>query len=163
MAEAILAAAAIRDHFTYDPESGEVRWKHRASKRDPDVPLKSIGSAGYYKVMFRGRALQLHRLAWAFIHDKWPDCVLDHINGNRTDNRIANLREATWRQNAQNMKSRIGASGIRGVSWDPIKCKWRARLTNGGKYIFLGNFDDVLEAEQAYLAGKRKYHEHATV
>lgn len=83
---------------------------------------------------------------------------IDHINGNRLDNRKENLRICTSQQNQFNLKRRINnTSGYKGVSWHKKDKKWRARIKADNKYIFLGNFDSKNKAAKAYDTAAKQY------
>lgn len=99
-----------------------------------------------------GRKYAAHRLAWLYVHIKWPAEYIDHINGIKTDNRIANLREASKITNTWNAKrNNRNRSGFKGVSWHKNTGKWQAQITVNGKYKQLGYYNTALEASNAYL------------
>jgi hypothetical protein len=101
-----------------------------------------------------------HRLAWLYVHDVWPDDQIDHINGCRDDNRIANLREVTNAQNMQNLHrphSR-NTSGYLGVHFVRERNRWGAQIRDNGRKRNLGHFATAEEASAAYLAAKRELH-----
>jgi hypothetical protein len=113
---------------------------------------------------FAGKRLYVHRVMWALVTGAWPVADIDHINGDRTDNRIANLREASRAQNLQNTLNRApGMSGIKGVTFDRQTGKWRPQLKKNGKSINLGRFESCEQAQAAYIAAKRQHHEFCTV
>ena len=90
-----------------------------------------------------------HRLAWLYVHGVWPKNFIDHINGDKSDNRICNLREATRRENAQNLKIHR-AGKLAGCSYNKKINKWNARMTINKKYINLGFYETEVEAHLAY-------------
>jgi hypothetical protein len=150
----------LREIFSYDPETGELRWKTRVSLRFHIGELVgSIDSHGYRRVTVRGRHLKCHRIAWAMVHGEWPAEQVDHVDGNRANNAIANLREATNAQNNWNINHRsLGASGYRGVQWNKADKRWRASITVNKRTIYLGQFKTAEEASRAYLAAKATHH-----
>jgi hypothetical protein len=98
-----------------------------------------------------------HRLAWLYVHGRWPKRI-DHKNGNPSDNRIKNLREASQRQNVQNSrKRRTNISGFRGVSWHPQSKMWRARIKTTERQVSLGLFHKVEDANRAYQAAATEH------
>jgi hypothetical protein len=151
-----LTAETLRDLVSYDSATGEFRWRIRRSQsvRAGDrvgYPVASTG--GYWMTEICGKAYLLHRLAWLYISGNWPKDQIDHINGVRTDNRLANLREATHAGNCRNSKTRSdNRSGFRGVSWHPRTRKWQARICSNGGDIYLGIFDTPEAASAAYEA-----------
>jgi hypothetical protein len=108
-----------------------------------------------------GKQYYLHRLAWLYVHDRWPQGVTDHINRVRTDNRIANLREVTRGQNNQNSRRRKdNTSGHPGVTWFKRTAQWRAYIQAGGKVHSLGYFTDLDAAVAARKAAEAAHHTH---
>lgn len=81
---------------------------------------------------------------------EWPKQIVDLINGDRGDDRWANLREATYSQNNQNMTIRSdNTSGVKGVGWNKRQGKWHARVKVNGQLFHCGYFDSLEEAQQA--------------
>jgi hypothetical protein len=164
-------ANRFSEFLDYDPETGVLTWKPRmvASSRLKTWNTRYAGkvagckeAAGYLAFGLFGRLWKAHRVAWAIYHSEWPKDELDHINGNRTDNRIDNLRPATRKENCQNMAVRCtnksGFTGVRLHNWK----RWQARIGYDYKRIDLGFFDSPEEAYQAYLAAKSKLHKYDT-
>lgn len=109
---------------------------------------------GYVILMFRKRNYRAHRIGWALTHGKWPAMDIDHINGNRADNRLANLREINDLGNQQN---RTKFSKFPGSSVSS-KNTFRASIWSGGKQHRLGYFKTREEAARAYLKAKAELH-----
>lgn len=150
-----LTADRLRELVSYDPATGEMRWRVRASQRCRAGDL--VGSAhvdGYRATCIEGRACLLHRVIWLYVHGEWPVSQIDHINGDRADNRLANLRPATPAQQTGNTRrySR-NTSGVKGVSWYAKGRKWHAQV--GVKH--LGYFDTKEDAADAYQLGAAEY------
>jgi hypothetical protein len=98
-----------------------------------------------------------HRAAWCLYHGEWPAGVIDHINGDKTDNRIENLRCVTPSINSRNMKKfKHNTSGIAGVCWHKASNKWRAIVTVGGRQKSLGVFSDKDDAAKAVARSRRE-------
>ena len=148
--------------FDYDPNTGE--FTRRVSVRGA---RKSVGklSRGYRIICVDYTHHAAHRLAWLFVYGEHPSMQIDHINGDRADNRIANLRLATNEVNAQNLhRAKSGSfTGVLGVSYDQENKKYRAKITVCGKEMCLGRYQDINTASAAYLAAKRKLHEGCTI
>lgn len=114
-----------------------------------------ISLTGYAQIKDNGQMRQLHRL----IMDPPSDMEIDHINGDRTDNRKSNLRICGKSENIKNVKKRKdNTSGWKGVRWLKNRRKWLACLQVDGKYKHLGHFNTPEEAAKAYNRGAIKYH-----
>ena len=157
----------LRRYFSYDPNTGEFLWKEMSAKR---IRVGSIAGRtdeyGHRNLTLRNRHYQAHRVAWLFAFGSWPKGVIDHINGIRDDNRIANLRDVSIATNSQNQKrptSKNKYSDLIGCGYNPRMKKWYSRIWIAGKQVHLGLFDDKLVAHQAYLAAKRIHHEGCTI
>lgn len=149
----------------YEPDTGLFWWKIKTSNRcNVKKPAGSINN-GYVLITVDGIRYRAHRLAWVYINKKWPPDFIDHINGNRTDNRIANLREVDCKTNNENLReSRSNnKTGYLGVSYFKPMKKYRASIQASGKLKHLGYFDDPEEAHAVYLAAKRQLHGGCTI
>lgn len=143
----------LRDRFAYDPETGEVR--NRRTGTNASRPTTSNGYGQAYVPMVNGPMLA-HRIGFAIVHGYLPEFI-DHINGDKTDNRIANLRPATKRTNGQNAKRQSNnTSGRVGVSWNKRRRQWHAYIYVG-KQIHLGWFASYEEACTAREDAERHF------
>lgn len=115
---------------------------------------------GYIQIGIHNRKRYLaHRLAWFYVRGRWPEKNLDHINGNPSDNRIANLRECNQSQNSANSKLVHATSSIRkGVCYDPGRKKFRAYIRKNGKQHHIGRFDTLDEALAARVEAEQRLH-----
>ena len=157
-----LTAEYLRSILHYDPETGAFAWKISNSNR---VKAGSVAGSprgdGYLQIKVQSRAYRAQRLAWLYHFGEWPKLDIDHINRNRSDNRIANLRDVSHKQNQQNRSTNSdNTSGHPGVYWHKQKSKWRAQIKHNYKLIHLGYFDDLEEAVAARKAGELKYWGH---
>ena len=153
-----VALERLREVLDYNPDTGVFAWK--VSLRNRVKPGDAAGSynQGYRRIEIDGICYTAHRLAWFYMHGVWPK-VIDHVNGNRDDNRIDNLRSTTFLGNSQNRRAdRGGTSALVGVSWDTACQKWRATIGVRGKSKHLGYFDTEQEAHSAYLKAKARHH-----
>ena len=146
----------LREIVSYNAETGVFTWSK--SRRRCKVGSKAgcRMSHGYVCIRLDDVLYTAHQLAWFYVHNEWPTHQLDHINGDRADNRIANLRQATNAQNAQNRKRRDNRSGFSGVRKE--NKKWLAEIKVNYKPIRLGLFATPEEAHKAYLKAKHDLH-----
>ena len=152
--ERLVTAEMIRALMTYDPTTGVFTRKVTvASNAKAGMTAGSLHSTGYVHIRINRVDFKAHRLAWLYVHGVWPEGPIDHANGVLDDNRIANLREASFQQNCANAKLRKdNSSGSKGVK--RFKNRWQARIGENGK-IHLGAYDTKAEAAAAY-AGAAK-------
>lgn len=151
-----LTAERLREVLDYDPDTGLFAWKGGRGRGYRRVGTKH--PLGYLRVCVDQRDYLAHRLAWLYVHGAWPPAQIDHRNGDRQDNRIANLRLATNPENHQNRKlQRNNRSGHPGVS-QGYGGKWIARIKVGQEYTHLGTFDTFEEARDARIAAKAAAH-----
>ena len=158
MATADVTAALLRDLFHYDPATGVFTRLVRTSNNSRLGPSGMVTKRGNVAICVVGKKRAAHRLAWLYMTGEWPADEIDHIDGDPTNNRFANLREANSAENKQNMRrARSGSkSGLLGVS--PHQGKWQARIHICGKVKRLGLFKTPEEAHLAYLTAKRELH-----
>ncbi len=160
-----LTADQLKDMLDYDAGTGVFVWKTRPSKavRAGDVAGCVEKRIGYITIGIAGRVYKAHRLAWLYVYGSWPKGLIDHINGNKADNRIDNLRDVFADGNSQNVRkpNRRNKSGFMGVIW--FQNKWRASMSVNGKSKWLGDYSTPEEAHQVYLEAKRKYHAACTI
>lgn len=157
-----LTAEYLRSILHYEPETGIFTWKvGSANQVKAGDAAGSPDGHGYLRITVCSRLYQAHRLAWLYIHGVWPKLTIDHINRNRSDNRITNLRDVSHKQNLQNASKRSdNKSGHPGVSWNKQRSQWVAHITHNNKHIHLGYFTTVEEAIAARKAGELKYWGH---
>lgn len=158
-----LTAQRLRELLHYDPQTGVFTRLETTSfqrKRLIGKPCGCISKGnGYIAISVDGRSYRGHRLAWLYVHGEWP-AVVDHINRNRSDNRIDNLRNVTQAINVQNSETPMPSSksGIRGVSWSVERKRWVAAISVNNKVRPLGRFMTQAEAHAAYLKARKEFH-----
>src|SRR5574343_540205 len=120
------------DHATlttllhYDPDTGEFTQKLKWWNRQPGDKPGNVSPQGYWYLCVGGKQYPAHRLAWFYVHKNWPKGDIDHINRNRLDNRIVNLRDTSTSDNLHNSPHRNPSSGVKGVhvnkdgTWDAV-------------------------------------------
>ena len=144
----------------YDPETGLfTRIKSVPGNKGKEGSIAGgVSVQGYVEINFRGGKKKAHRLAWLYMTGEWPEKDVDHINGDRSDNRWENLREADDSMNAQNQRrpNRRGTTGYLGAS--RFGGRFRAQIQVDGVVRHIGLYDTALEAHEAYVAKKRELH-----
>lgn len=150
---------SLRAQFIADFEAGAL------TRRSTGRAVGTIEHAGYLVARVDGGTHRVHRMLWAMAHGEWPTGEIDHINGVRTDNRLANLRDVPKALNAQNLRGAKAQSAtvVLGVSYDRSRGKFIAQITANRRYFHLGRFDTKEAASAAYLAAKRRLHEGCTL
>lgn len=160
--EQMLSHSYLTEVLDYNAETGKFVWKKPASHQmHPGDEAGTQNASGYVFICVGGVRYKAHRLAWFYHYGEWPSDEtpqIDHINGNRADNRIANLRLVTKVKNSRNLKIRISnTSGYPGVFLIKATGKWRAYIGNGcGKYISLGRYNTREEAIAARKQAEKK-------
>lgn len=146
--------------FNYDKATGNLHWKVPAG----NGRIKAGTKAGYptkcggVKVMYKKKGYFVHHVVWLIHTGLLPKKFIDHINGNRSDNRIENLRECNQSENMQNLrKASVSESGLRGVH-KYRNNKWASAIIVKSKKTWLGVFNTQEEAFLAYTQAKRQLH-----
>jgi hypothetical protein len=148
----MITAEHLRELLNYDPATGVFIWKERRKGVRVGAVAGSIYSTGYRAIKIDQRHYLAHRLAWLYVRGEWPIVDIDHINRQRADNRITNLRPATRSQNQANVPIwRTSSSGYRGVT-RRRSGRWGAGINAHGRRIELGTFGTPEEASAAYRA-----------
>ena len=168
----------LRQLLRYEPETGKLFWRERGAEFFNDsgkitAETRSLqwnsryAGTEAFKIKkeneyLRGQVFKVdmyaHRVIWALTYNEWPDGDIDHINGNRTDNRINNLRDVSRSENLKNQKrGSRNTSGAIGVSWCRMRGLWRARLFVDGREIEVGVFADFDAAVAARQLANKQY------
>ena len=155
----------LKNLLWYDKSTGDFRW--RFAKKYGLIPAWSKAGwddNGYTRIQIGNKSYLAHRLAWLYEYGEMPLLDIDHINGNKKDNRIFNLRDVSRQINTQNRRGapRNSASGILGIHKHHPQ-KWVAGIYVNKKRKHLGVFATQEEAQQAYLNAKRELHEGCTL
>jgi hypothetical protein len=155
----MITQSLVRDLFDYDPKTGLLT--NRTYRGGRSGRAGSIAGSphidGYLSVMVAGKNYMLHRIIWLHTYGYLPEEDVDHRDGNRSNNRLTNLRLASRTENNQNMAIRSdNTTGVFGVS--RVGSKWRARVTVAGKHFHAGYHPTKEAATAAYLAAKARHH-----
>lgn len=155
-----ISAEEARQLLDYNPETGTFTWRvgRRGTARVGSIAGR-MDSGGYIQISVNGKRYQAHRLAWLVTYGVEPQEHIDHIDGNPSNNRLNNLREASYAQNCRNRRINSNStSGYKGVSWAQSDKKWRAGIRVDNKLIYLGGFDTPEEAYAAYCKAAVQFH-----
>ncbi len=160
-----LSVGRARELLDYDHATGEFRWRVRRGRQAAGAIAGTPHNHGYWGIRMLGQSHLAHRLAWFMHYGEWPSDQLDHINGDKRDNRIANLRVVTNRQNNENYRSakHNSKTGYLGVCYEPRGGSYVAYLRVEGRTRNLGTYRTPKEAHEAYVAAKRVHHEGCTL
>ena len=152
----------IKEMLSYNPNTGCFIWMvSRGSAKVGDA-AGGINGKGYFQIRVKGKIYLSHRLAWMITHGKFPEYDTDHINHDRADNRIVNLREVTRQENMKNASLyKTNTSGCCGISWFKSDGKWMAYIKLNGKDAYLGLFTDKFEAICARKSAENTHGYHA--
>jgi len=149
----------VKELFYYNPNMGQLIRKVRTANRTKvgDV-AGSRSNSGYIQTCVDNKIYYNHRLIWLYVNGEFPPDEIDHINGDRADNRLVNLREVTCLENCRNTKIYSNnKSGVLGVYWYGQRNKWRAVIQGDKKQIHLGYFQDLEDAKAARAEADIKY------
>ena len=164
-------AELLRKLLSYDPETGNLYWRERPremfasdnaysswnTKYAGTEALTALTS-GYRNGAIFKKPYRAHRVIWALVHGEWPAGEIDHINGDRADNRISNLRDVSPAENMKNLKRRTSnTSGVNGVYWNKQRKVWHAQIRITRKVKHLGYFECIGSAAAARAVAEKKY------
>lgn len=167
--------AQLEELTHYNPSSGQFLWNRRARNwfstdhqcnawngRFCGKPAGQLSaSSGYIQIRVLRRLYQAHRLAWLYTYGNWPEAEIDHINHDKADNRIANLRSVAHFENCCNREANANnKSGVCGVFFLASVGKWCAQISDNGRQIGLGRFKSKSDAVAARRLGEIRFNYH---
>ncbi len=171
--ESLLTADRLRAALHYSPQTGLFTWlarprsdftclreMNRWNNRYVGTLAGTDDGRGYVRIRVFGPFHRAHRLAWLYCYGQWPSAHVDHIDGDRKNNRLANLRDVSPAHNAQNIRRAPVtnlSTGVLGVQ-KHVGGFFVAKLQINGRQKHLGSFPSIEEAQQAYLSAKRIHH-----
>ena len=142
----------LEELLSYDQRTGVFVWK--ANNRRAGY----VNTIGYVAIKIGPKLYYAHRLAWKMVHGSDPEYTIDHIDGDRSNNSIGNLRDIPKRMQHRNEgKQKNNTSGFTGVVWDKSKRKWRAEIKVNYRNVYLGRFDNIDDAIAARKKANKKY------
>jgi len=156
-----LTQEKVQKFFTYNKNTGKLYWKsahswknrHIINSRNANKEAGVVSNNGYLIVGLKQKWYKVHRIIWLYIYGYFPENCIDHINRNKTDNRIENLREVSNQCNVRNSKiAKNNKSTIKGVSWHKETSKWVVKIRLNGKNYYLGVYRDFYDAVCIRLA-----------
>lgn len=167
-----LTRERLKEYLLYDPLTGEFIMKERPRNEFANAatyarhlarvgkPIGCPNNGGYVKIHIDGKYYSAHRLVWLLVHGEipeYPTWEIDHVNGDRGDNRLKNLRKVTKSDNQRNGARRVNnRSGVTGVNWVRSKRRWIARIWDGPHHRYLGAFKNLEDARIARLKAEKE-------
>ena len=153
----VLTQEEVRQLLDYDPETGELRWREWKQGRKMGKAVgMSVGSAGYRQIRINGKGYLTHRLIWLWRYGYFPENEIDHIDRDKRNNRLSNLREVSNSCNQRNSETRTdNKSGVKGVCWANRKSKWLASMKVNNEWRYLGLHTEFTEAVAHRLAAEQ--------
>ena len=157
-----LIQSRLKELLDYCPDTGRFVWKvPRGGLARVNTVAGAIKTGGYRQIMIDKKMYLAHKLAWFYVYGVFPSALLDHINRRPDDNSIKNLREATQKQNRENLNlAKNNTSGRTAVFWVKRTKRWQAKIGHNGQKIHLGYFGAKEEAIAAVRNAEAKYFTH---
>ena len=160
--ESVLTQKRLLEVLRYEPETGYFYWNGKQARNTlADAKAGGLSNHGYWVIVVDKKRYMAHRLAWLYVHGKWPENFIDHIDGVKTNNKISNLRNVTAQGNRENQHVSTGEIGILGVY--KRSSRFVAQITSGSRTRYLGTFDTPEAAHLAYVSEKRNIHKMGTL
>lgn len=150
-----LTADTLRNLFSYNADTGVFNRRVQKGPFRVGTVAGTTLNTGYISLCVNGTYFQAHRLAWLYTHGTWPTGYIDHINHDKADNRLCNLRDVTWSENLHNLKSAKVSNKSRLLGVSPYKNRWVAQIQKDKKKMHIGVFDTPEEAHAAYVLKKQ--------
>lgn len=150
--------AKIENEVSYNPEDGSFQWV-RPGRGRRKTRVGNLNTDGYVRLRINGINYPAHKAAWYLFYKEWPEREIDHIDRDRSNNRINNLRLATRSQNSQNTTiKKLSTSKYRGVSWDSSRNKWIVSICVEGRTKHLGRYSSEEEASLKFIEAAKVLH-----
>lgn len=140
----MLTQELLHQKLHYDSETGIFTRKEAQQKKFIGLIAGTINAKGYIAIRVCGIKYNAHRLAWLYIYGYMPKGMIDHINGNPSDNRLCNLRECSRMENMYNSKLKSNnTSGFKNVFWDKRLKKWKVQVRANKRNNYIGIYDNL--------------------
>jgi len=154
----MLTQSEVKCMLDYNPDTGEIKWRKSKGSAKAGKKAGKINCKGYLVITINGVYYQGHRIAWLYHYGEWPSSHIDHIDHDKTNNAINNLRDVSMSGNMQNqIKAKSNnKSGLLGVS--SSKHGFYAEIKVYGKRMYLGLHKTAQDAHDAYIKAKREMH-----
>ena len=154
----MLTQEYLKSILHYNQDTGVFTWKVSKAQRIKSGDVAGWVHNGYTEIEINNKKYKAHRLAWLYVNGEIPKKLIDHIDGNRSNNKISNLREATHQTNSENYKMpRTNKSGVKNVSWYKNFNKWVVSISVKKTKKTIGYFDDLEFAELVAIEARNKY------
>lgn len=147
----------LKQIYTYNPVSGWFINRYSRGRAKIGERAGYLDVHGYRRMVIDYVKHYEHHLAWLYMNNEYPD-EIDHVDGNRNNNAISNLRLCTRTQNCFNSNRSTGESGLKGAYLDKRNLQWYSKIQIGGQVKFLGNHDSAQEAHEAFMAAVELHH-----
>lgn len=148
----------LKSILDYDFDTGVFTWKVNKAQRTKIGDVAGWSYNGYREIEINNKKYKAHRLAWLYVHGEMPKNLIDHIDGDRSNNKISNLREATYQENSENYKTpKTNKSGVKNVSWYKNLNKWVVSISVKKTAKTIGYYDDLELAELVAVEARNKY------
>lgn len=143
----------LRAAYVCDFEIGKIYHRHSKQGVRNNLLAGFTAKDGYRRIVCGKKSFAAHRVIWALYYGEWPSGIIDHIDCDKNNNAISNLRLASPSDNAANRRRRVGSSSrLKGVAWHKKCAKWQSQIRHGKTQYHLGLFDSEEEAHAAYVA-----------
>lgn len=155
-----LTQEILKEFVHYDPQTGLMTRIKSVYKDKIGQVATDVDRHGYTRISLFWKTFKVHRLAWLYVYGYLSDLHIDHIDGDKSNNRIENLREATRSENGQNRRkpAPFSKSGLLGATYRKDRGKWIAKIAVNGKRTLIGQYDTAIEAHHAYMQAKKVLH-----
>lgn len=154
----MLTQEYLKSILDYNLDTGIFTWKVNKSQRTKAGDVAGWSYNGYRQIEINNKPYKAHRLAWLYVNGEMPKDLIDHIDNDRSNNKISNLREATYQTNSENYKTpKTNKSGVKNVSWYKSLNKWVVSISTKKIKKTIGYFDDLEFAELVAIEARNKY------